>query len=286
MRSERVKVFHMNIRSLSENLSELMIYLSQFAFEFDIIVLTETFKISSLGLHAMPGYSMVYNEGNFNRNDGVVAYIKTNIQYKHEIIYFNEINLLQIVTQSTDKKLTITAIYRSPQTCPDTFNSDLYYYLRNIKNSTDYSIVVGDININILGHKEFTEDYLNILHEQEYTSFINDYTRVDKDIKTCIDHVFIKQSSNCSNVITPIIIQNKITDHYPIMLIMDFKYTQRVEKERYKKYINYATLKQDLRRKSWREIYDESDVEVMTKKFTLELSESIELNARQQKIRR
>lgn len=76
-----LKLFHMNIRSTAENLDELLVYLEQLVFNFDIIVSTETFKIIDLKLYSLPGYDLLYNCGTLNRNDGVVLYIKHDIQY-------------------------------------------------------------------------------------------------------------------------------------------------------------------------------------------------------------
>ena len=91
-----LNIFHLNIRSISENLDELVVYLQQFKKKFDLIVLSETFQITDLSLHSLPGYDMLYNEGKVNRNDGVVVYIRSTIKYEYEIIGLENINLLKI----------------------------------------------------------------------------------------------------------------------------------------------------------------------------------------------
>ncbi len=37
-----------------------------------------------------------------------------------------------------------------------------------------------------------TEEYLNILYENDYVWLINDVTRVEKDSESCLDHIFLK----------------------------------------------------------------------------------------------
>lgn len=81
-------IFHVNIRSIAKNLDELNVFLHQFERKFDIIVLTETFKLPDITLFALPGYSMLYNWGEINRNDGVIVYMRENVKFDCEITEF------------------------------------------------------------------------------------------------------------------------------------------------------------------------------------------------------
>lgn len=80
------KLYHNNIRSISKNLDETKVYISQFNFQFDCIVFTETYGIPDTSLFLVDGYDLLYNEGDFNRNDGVVVYIRSSLSYNHKIV--------------------------------------------------------------------------------------------------------------------------------------------------------------------------------------------------------
>lgn len=67
-----VKIFHTNIRSISRNFEEFIVILNVYPFEFDIIVLSETYTVKNLDLYRISGYHMYYNNSRINRNDGVV----------------------------------------------------------------------------------------------------------------------------------------------------------------------------------------------------------------------
>ena len=76
-----------------------------------------------------------------------------------------------------EKKVTIISIYRSPNSCVTDFIENFDMFMQSLDGS-DYSIVVGDININICnGNDEYVNCYLEILSECGYVSQINKYTR-------------------------------------------------------------------------------------------------------------
>lgn len=72
---------------------------------------------------------------------------------------------------------------------------------------------IGDINIDILEKISYTshitENYLNILLSNGFTSQICSHTRVGLDTRTCIDHIFSRNIN-----LIPAVIKTSITDHY------------------------------------------------------------------------
>ncbi|KAJ8967703.1 hypothetical protein NQ317_004203 [Molorchus minor] len=97
----------------------------------------------------------------------------------------------------------IIALYKSPQINIEEFIIELRYCLQS-----------GDINIDILSEDANSYDYLNLLSEFGYVSQINKYTRVHNTSKSCIDHIFLKNTSNNINENIAGIIRTNITDHY------------------------------------------------------------------------
>lgn len=280
---QNFKIFHMNIRSISKNIDELSVFLEQFEQDFDVIILSETFQILDLNLFKKIGYDVLYNEGKVNRNDGVLIYVKSNIKYAYTIKLISETNAIKLNISLANKKINITALYRSPSTCPHNFNRHLLNYL-NDEEKVDINILVGDININIHSDSDFAQDYLNILNSNGFISYINKCTRIQDNQKSCIDHFFIKTHVD---KIYPIIYEENITDHYPIIILIksDHQYKKIYQQINYKKYINYPKLKTDLKYENWHEIYNNEDVNLITDTFINKLTQYILKNTKQIKIK-
>lgn len=189
----------MNIRSISRNFDEFVVLLNCLSSAFDIIVLTETFHITNLEIFSIGGYQAIYSGGTLNKNDGVVVYLKKDLKYTHKTITLGESKSLEINIINKGC-LTLTAVYRSPQTCVDTFNKDLFAYLEKT-HQIETQVLVGDMNINLLSDSDFVEEYKNILCTFGFMSMINEYTRPAG--KRCIDHIFLKKY-NLENVLDDI----------------------------------------------------------------------------------
>lgn len=281
------KILHINIRSISKNIDELAIFLNQLSLNFEIIVLTETHYVYDPQIFKLDGYNILYNEGTLNRNDGVIVLIKPTLRYTYNIVNIGEIRALQLNVTKNEKNFIITAIYRSPSTCPKNFNIQLLKYMDGIKGG-DMHIIVGDINIDILSDNDYIEEYKNIMSAHGFISYINKHTRPQS--KTCLDHFFIKSSlHNDDSKIRSYIFEYDITDHYPIAVTFEIdkmadKKNNLTSKQKYKKYINYANLKSDLRQEKWRVVYEENNVDIVTNAFIETLNHYIKKNTNEIKI--
>lgn len=207
-------LIHQNIRSISKNIDEFLITLKELGNDFDLIILTETWRIQNASLYSISDYETIYSNGNYNQNDGILVYIKKSILKSFEIIQLTN-NVIKINAEIHGKSIVVTTIYRPPSTKIQNFNNSLKQYLANLENH-DYSFMVGDINIDINGNTEETNEYLNIMTENGYVSLINDNTRMVNNSKSCIDHIFLKTKKKKSDT-KPIIYETNITDHFIIM---------------------------------------------------------------------
>ncbi|KAJ8978551.1 hypothetical protein NQ317_006112 [Molorchus minor] len=140
--NQTIRIYQMNIRSANKNLDELKITLEEANSDFDLIILTETWEIRDTSLFNIQGYNLIYNEGLYNQNDGV---------------------LMHLQASSTSINL---------------FTTDLSNYLRTVNKTCNLHIIAGDINIDIMEESNDNLEYLNILSEHNYISTINEYTRV------------------------------------------------------------------------------------------------------------
>lgn len=287
---ENLKIFHLNIRSVKKNIDQLNIFLKQFREQFDLIILTETWNIQNTDLFKIPNYSLIYNAGHLNQNDGVLIFVKLNIEYNFEIRKIIDIDVINIIIPSgrKDNDLIITALYRPPSTCPFTFNRGLKTYLESFKKDHNIHILVGDVNINILSEVTFAQEYLNILSELGFTSYINNYTRVQGNQKSCIDHYFVKNKKN-THFFKSFIFLTQITDHYPIVLNTSINLQTENNKNKVpilKKVINYEKLKFDLQREEWLSVYTSGDANYTADQLINTLKMYIEKNTTRIKIKR
>lgn len=281
------KLFHNNIRSLAKNIDELNVVLTGFDDPFDCIVLTETFNLHSTDIYNIPGYDLIYNQGDLNKNDGVLIYIKSEFNYSHEIIQLGRIKAIKLNILYATNTIQIIAIYRSPSLCALDFNSHLGRYLNSLKSYKDIELIVGDMNLDILDNNEYCQEYLNILAEQGYISAINTYTRVQANSKTCLDHIFLKTNIPRNNFV-PVVLQVQITDHYPVLIQFCFcnDIQNTVYKNRYKQYIDYKKLNEELSFETWLDLYSELNIDIAVDMFIDKLKLYIERCTKKYKIKR
>lgn len=249
-------LYHNNIRSLTKNLDEMKVYLSQISTEFDCFVFTETWQLQDISLFRLENYNMIYNEGHFNQNDGVVIYLKSGINYESKIIRIGDIKVINVLIYFNNQNLSITAIYRSPSSSPYQFNQDLRNYLNeNNTHIHNYKIIVGDINIDILSDLDYSQEYLNIFSEAGYNSVINNYTRVTHSSKSCIDHIFVRSAQDL-DLYEGIILKSNITDHFATLLNLELEKINTVETKEanFITKINFEKLKILADKENWDEL--------------------------------
>lgn len=293
MNSRGLKVFHTNIRSIDRNVDELNIFLAGIKHDFDVIILTETFRLHSTGIYGKSGYDLFYNEGDINKNDGVLVYIKKIHQYTVNVCDVNRIKMLQVSMTYFGEKIKIFALYRPNPTCPRSFVDHLGGYMNGISADTDYHLLIGDVNIDILDKDEVSQSYLSTLYEFGFVSYINGFTRVFGASKSCIDHIFIKQKRPNKHTITPIIFKTNITDHYSTIVHFDFTKSSLLENtskadhqaDSFRSFIDYKRLKKDLSDESWTTYYTEDNIDMAANKLIQRVSEHIGNNTKKVKIR-
>lgn len=246
----------MNIRSLNKNFDILKILLHQIKYEFDFIVLTETRQLSDISLFHIKEYNLFYNQGNINQNDGVMLYVKNNIICDLEEIQINFLKIMSVTFTFNNKKIKISPIYRPPATTESDFLEILEQYLDSDNKKNIIHILIGDINIDIKKINDKSTIYLNLMFTNGYRSYINEYTRVQGNSKTCIDHCFIKDENN-TFIYNPMILESEVTDHFStiIQILSSEKQNQTLENNRYKHYVDNKKLKLNISKVDWSDIY-------------------------------
>ncbi len=278
-----MKIFHLNISSLNRNFDKLCLFLSSIDVEFEIIILTETFKHDNFekSPFAIKNYSMLYNHGDYNKNDGVVVYIRSDLQFNYNVVLLGSIKVLEILVSYKSKQVLITGLYKSPQIEKESFNDSLMTYLDKCKKHKTH-LLVGDININLLNRtEESVENYKNILAQYQFKSYINKVTRPRSG--TCLDHIFFKGPSTLLDSSKSFIFQTHITDHYPVAFFTSFSRSEDSKSPKQtqtKRFTNYTHLKRDLKMETWDQVYTMNDVNESMKLFINKLQFYLEKNTK------
>lgn len=276
-----LNIIHFNIRSLNKNFEELLVHIELFKNNLDIIVLSETWRIDGVSNYLITNFTAYYSESSFNQNDGVIVYVKNNLDVNVNIEKITQINLLRILFKINNISFGLTASYRPPAT-------DLQQYIRDLDRYFSFlvkkniEIFMGDININILNKQEqYVNNYLSILAENGLFPYVNKPTRVTENTNSIIDHIFVRKDKHFhlrNTGLNSYIFETNITDHYAVMLSIDLvkkRQTERTSKKIYKK-IEYNKLISTLNKEEWADVLQENDLEVANNLFNKKLTEYIE----------
>lgn len=207
-----LNIFHCNIRSLRSNFDELICYLSNLMFPFDIIVLSEIWiKLSETQFYKISGYNEFFQCRDSNKSGGVVIYVRNNLTNFINVPFVMKTGeCVSIYSKSND--FQIIGMYRSHQYNPKEFLTEFEENLKSNKFKNIY--IIGDININILDTSSLSDHYLNLISTLGFKLDTYGITRNVDNINSCIDHIFYRITNNLK--VKSGIINYPITDHYPI----------------------------------------------------------------------
>ena len=122
---ETLNIIHTNIRSIHKNFDNFCTSLDTNQQKFDVIILTETRNLINSKLFEIPGYNIIFIHSYLNQNDGVVLYIKNNINYTHEVAHIGNFKAIEINARFKEKVDNITALYILHQVNKDVFFDNL-----------------------------------------------------------------------------------------------------------------------------------------------------------------
>lgn len=290
---ETVSVLHLNIRSINKNFHELTIFLENLGYEVDIIILSETWKVNCIDLFNIDGYNIHYTQGNFNQNDGLLIYTKSNLSIANvDLFKYSENTFINLKICINHLIYNIIAVYRLPSTNKLIFLEELKLIFENNKTrDNNICIFTGDINIDINNKQDqLVNNYLNIMAQNGFLSYINKATRISDESESCIDHFFLRTKNVNENIkITPIIIQSAVTDHYPILIKIEenFKSSSSNKSQIKNTYsqIQYNKLINKLSKENWNNLYNYHDSEIAYEHFINKFTHLVSLSTKTIKLK-
>ena len=230
--SSKFSVLNLNIRSLVKNYDKLLIFLDRIKYNFNVIILTETWlSDSNKECYPLPGYDSKHIVRSDKRGGGVSIYFKNS--YSSQLItplcnISNSYESIFITLKSSDfvAPLNIGGIYR----VPGFENVDLFFnFIETLQNhnlNLENTLIGGDFNINILNldnNNKIPKKFTDLMASLNFCPSITQPTRVSRSINdrlraTCIDNILVNMKYLCKSGV----IETNISDHYPVFILIDY----------------------------------------------------------------
>lgn len=243
-------VFNQNIRSIDCNMKQLEVLISQTQIDFDVLVLTECWLKKLISPPQLSYYNYYFTKMCQSQNEGVVVYIKNNIQCKVYEPHFNDANC---IIAELGCNFAIVAIYRPPQHQ----NIDIFLASLNdillLLSAFQNVVLTGDINININSNTDHkSNDYLNLLASH---GLIPAHTLPTRQ-NNCLDHIMIKSRLPYKTAV----ITSAISDHYSVCVVIE-KLLKPMRNSSYDSVkIDYKQLVKEIEAFSFSPLYAITDV--------------------------
>jgi len=268
-----------NIRSVNAHFDELLLFLENDvnSDKIDVIVLTETWHNSSSCHYMIPGYNIMFSNTKRNQNDGIILFVKNYLNADFFDFDFLEYNIVKLSLIINKLSIIIICTYRSPSSDCMGFINSLKYIFNNLNLNSGVITLIGDMNINIIGSETVNNyDYLDLLSESGFCSYINVFTRLSVGQRhSCLDHAFIRDNNNSFNNINAGVLLTDITDHCSIIVSIPApvkaKHVNNIIN-----IINYDKLKLILCNEKWSEIYESNSVNTCFTYFQNKITKAID----------
>jgi len=208
---------HFNIRSFNANSDEMFLFLSRLSLLPDVIVLTETW-FSPGYVYDIDGYSGHHVFRTDRRGGGVSVYVRR----VHSSDFLSEfscqepdVEICAVKITVSSQILTVIGTYRPPCGNLTNFGERIGEITGSVR-PTDVSLLVGDMNVDILNPVFSDCDYVNYCYSASFIPMITQPTHNNANNSTCIDHIWCNQADDMEAGVFDI----SITDHYPIFLVL------------------------------------------------------------------
>ena len=142
-----------------------------------MIICSETRSLEYTEFYNLEGYQIFYNESKINISDGVIMYIKKDIQHTVKIFEHENTKILTANIQTNNKNnLKILGLYRCHNLKSSNLINSLKVFLNQNKHINNH-FILGDFNIDIINTSNDSENLLNNFSEFGFAPLIQSITR-------------------------------------------------------------------------------------------------------------
>jgi len=263
---DSINVMSLNAQSVFDKIEQLRILTSEMIQKHNFIIhiisiqegwITEGRPISEIEID---NYKLISQPSKINSHKGGIAvYVHTSLN-GHEIKFFKDSPShlweglsINVTGSSLSKPLKIHTVYRPPREkgCTEnheTFMLEFQPYLKKIKSDRTDSIIVGDINYNLLesSTNQTCQEYLDMMLSHELIPEITLPTKLNRNSCKLYDHIFTSLKST-SILTTACIYLYGISDHLPTFISLKssrkqpsaptYRYTRDMSDRNVEKYL-------------------------------------------------
>lgn len=212
--SDDLSILHINIRSIRKNSDNLLAYLSQHSFRYDIIGVTETWLKESESAH-IPGYEVIsLPRCSSSRGGGVALFTRNGLGFRCCDVQKHSTKTIEALFVRFSCGLLMGVIYRPPSSCKNEFIAEMEAILLPFTIQNGPIVICGDFNIDLLGND--CSDYVFLLQSFNLRNVITTPTRISSQTASLIDHMLFNQDIALRAGVCDV----AIADHCPIFLLL------------------------------------------------------------------
>ena len=209
-----LKVGSLNICNLLNKTSDVNTILSDNCFHvFGVSESRLSSKVSddAVSIH---GYSILRKDAQTRLETGLAIYIHQSLNYKYIDTFENHgVECLWIdVRFKGTKPILLGFLYRNPDERVEWFDR-FEMLMEDVSTYSNEIILLGDFNIDLLKPQN---KWIQICESFSLTQLVNTPTRKTSKSETLIDHIYVTNTINISQVVVP---TYGLSDHYPICLV-------------------------------------------------------------------
>lgn len=294
--NSRFNCVHVNVQSLKRKWDEVLMIFDKYLRKLDVIVFTET--------HLNEEEAEVYKFKNFHqfsfsrssrKGGGIIVYVRDSFKTERLFYTFDETEnvILKITNMLTKEEITLISIYRPPNNNVSRFIQDLNWWLQMTVKKNETVIMLGDMNVCTIKRNNVNSNYLNVLYNNNLIPTVKRPTREcilgDNVTSSCIDHINVKIKNY--NLLTSVIIEERIADHYMTGIMISKEKPVYIQKENDVKVVQVIIekkLHEEINKLHWEECNNIDDptllYEAIYDKFKILYSKSVKMFGKQIKI--
>uniref|UniRef100_A0A8D8PW25 Methylcytosine dioxygenase TET n=1 Tax=Cacopsylla melanoneura TaxID=428564 RepID=A0A8D8PW25_9HEMI len=288
--SDKIRIFHQNIQSLSKEGKIPKLELSGNQQNFDFICLTEHWqKKENIDKLAIENYSLIDSycripkkQTNNIAYGGAAIYCKNEIrnkcsviQIEKEILHPKTFECIGTKFTSGKDKVNIFCVYKNPTSSTKTFLKSLCALLEKQTHQNQKIVICGDINIDFIGKEDDYYQLTDVLESYSLENKVTESTRRSSGLDYIITS---KEERNTYAKVT----EDQMTDHHGQYIDIAIKKPNRTQRIQEKKTIriykeeNHNKMTELLYQHNWKDTItqiEKEDTETATKTFVTILLE-------------
>ena len=220
-------VLHMNMRSLKNKMDDFQTFLHNSGVEWSVICISETWlKPEILKYYNLESYNLFAScrEGREGGGPAVYVHNSYNARRCDDISTLGKENAFVEISNKgscQSKTIIVGGLYRPPTTPHLPFMNYLEEVLVKLTEERKTVVLAGDFNYNLLNQSQDKHvlSFSNLLNSYGYYHLIAKATRIDREISSLLDNIFVNDHNFAKS--SGVIIHD-LSDHFPVFAVFSF----------------------------------------------------------------